>query len=316
MKRIAALAALSALLLSSCSGGMSQQQIDDSIRAASEAFFSDLEEFLQEPEPSATLIETGRTILNSPDPGEPPDWIFPPHEESPVEPSNLRPTEPDPNDPPEAWDTWRAAVAAWEAERAQWEADMAAWEAARAAVEHAWRASHMYLTYDGWGFWSTLNGEPLFKAVLNGDGTGDGGCNLNPAAECAPLLPDGLTAEMSGPRTGTNPIVGSAVWIGHARAARGGGEPVTGQAHLEADFGAATIDVHLTGLGFHGSRTGVSWSRVPIVNGAFGRVDEEPAPYQSMGSSVEGAFYGPAHEGVAGEFAYRDMVGVFGALRE
>ena len=71
--------------------------------------------------------------------------------------------------------------------------------------------------------------------------------------------------------------------------------------------------MHLSDLGDFN----LSWTELALADGAFGRTDEEPADdYSSLGVSVSGAFYGPGHEGVAGEFAWGDTIGVFSALRE
>ena len=114
----------------------------------------------------------------------------------------------------------------------------------------------------------------------------------------------------------TNPTTGSATWTGHALAVHdwtSEGPVFEGQALLEADLSDATIDVHLSDLG----GASFSWTELAMADGAFSRIDEEPADdYSSLGVSVSGAFYGPGYEGVAGEFAWGSAIGAFGAVRK
>ena len=54
------------------------------------------------------------------------------------------------------------------------------------------------------------------------------------------------------------------------------------------------------------------WNDLSVTNGTFqhsGGTFLEP-------NTIEGAFYGEAHEAVAGKFERDSMKGVFGALRE
>ena len=79
--------------------------------------------------------------------------------------------------------------------------------------------------------------------------------------------------------------------------------PVRGDARLEADFAAATVAVDFTG--FDDGRSDLSWDGLAMEASEFG--DE--------GGSIEGSFYGAAHEGAAGRFSRGGLAGVFGALR-
>ena len=79
--------------------------------------------------------------------------------------------------------------------------------------------------------------------------------------------------------------------------------PVEGDARLEVDFTAITVDVDFTN--FDNSRADMSWDGLAMDNGAFG--DET--------AGIEGSFYGADHEGAAGTFARDGLTGVFGALR-
>ena len=120
-----------------------------------------------------------------------------------------------------------------------------------------------------------------------------------------------VRATVTGTLTGTNPTMGSATWLGDVRASGYGARPpVTGNARLQMDLSAATIDVSFTDL--MGGHANMSWTDLPVVNGAFS---------DSRGTfldpeDIEGAFYGDDHQAVAGKFERNDLKGVFGALRE
>ena len=79
--------------------------------------------------------------------------------------------------------------------------------------------------------------------------------------------------------------------------------PVEGDARLEVDFTAITVDVDFTN--FDNSRADMSWDGLAMENGAFG----------NGAAGIEGSFYGADHEGAAGTFARDGLTGVFGALR-
>ena len=116
-------------------------------------------------------------------------------------------------------------------------------------------------------------------------------------------------------QSGTSPEMGSAVWTGDVKAYETEDvvnfegtsvttyAPVEGDARIEVDFTAITVDVDFTN--FDSSRADMSWSALTMDDGAFG--DET--------AGIEGSFYGADHEGAAGTFARDGLTGVFGALR-
>ena len=140
-------------------------------------------------------------------------------------------------------------------------------------------------------------GDEIFWAYLNSEADGT------------------VTATVHGAPSGTSPVSGSAVWSGHVHAyatetvATSGASsaaahaPVKGDARLEVDFAAATVDVEFTGFGHN--RAALSWPSLPVDGGAFG----------NAAAGLEGAFYGAGHEGAAGTFERDGLTGVFGALR-
>ena len=124
-----------------------------------------------------------------------------------------------------------------------------------------------------------------------------------------------VTKTLHGTRSGTSPVSGSAVWSGDVHAYEtedvmtSGGmsvtihTPVEGDARLEVDFAAVTVDVDFTNL--DNNQADMSWDGLAMNSGGFGSVAE----------GIEGAFYGADHEGAAGTFARDGLTGVFGALR-
>lgn len=123
-----------------------------------------------------------------------------------------------------------------------------------------------------------------------------------------------VTTTVEGVPSGTSPTIGSAVWTGGVLAYDAEDVifegstvttymPVSGDARLEVDFAAVTIDVDFTN--FDNSQADMSWSALAIDNGTFGDA--------SVG--IDGSFYGADHEGAAGTFERDDLTGVFGALR-
>ena len=127
---------------------------------------------------------------------------------------------------------------------------------------------------------------------------------------------DGTVTKMvTGTPSETSPVSGSAVWNGDVH----GYEtdtvatsestsvtthaPVEGDARLEVDFTAATVDVEFTDL--DNDQADLSWSALTMDSGAFG----------NAAAGIEGSFYGADHEGVAGTFERDGLTGVFGALR-
>ena len=124
-----------------------------------------------------------------------------------------------------------------------------------------------------------------------------------------------ITATVHGAQSGTSPVSGAAVWSGDVHAYEtedvmtSGGmsvttyAPVEGDARLEVDFAAVTVDIDFTNL--DNSQADMSWDGLAVDNGAFG----------SGAAGIEGSFYGADHGGAAGTFARDDLAGVFGALR-
>ena len=155
------------------------------------------------------------------------------------------------------------------------------------------------LEIEDWGYWATLDGDTLFRAELS-----------EWMADCLDGLCQGWDAFVWGDKSGVNPTIGSATWVGYALAGSFGWDHLKeGRAHLEADLSAATIDVHLTELGWASH----SWTGLSMSDGAFSGDDGL--------ASIEGAFYGSEHQGAAGSFKMdlgvgENAVGVFGALRE
>ena len=140
-------------------------------------------------------------------------------------------------------------------------------------------------------------GDPIFWAHLTSETDGT------------------VTATVDGTRSGSSPTGGSAVWSGDVRAyetedvVNSEGTSVTtyaaveGDARLEVDFAAVTVDVDFTN--FDNSQADMSWDGLAMDNGVFG----------VGATSIDGAFYGADHEGAAGTFARDGLTGVFGALR-
>ena len=163
---------------------------------------------------------------------------------------------------------------------------------------------------DTWSIRATLADEFLFGAGLIFATAHCAESNLHPTCNSG-----AFDVSVWGTPNGTSPTIGSATWTGHALAVRdwtSEGPVLEGQALLEADLSAATIDVHLSDLG----GASFSWTELAMTDGAFSRTNEESAnDYSSLGGSVSGAFYGSGHEGVAGEFTWGSTIGVFGASR-
>lgn len=152
--------------------------------------------------------------------------------------------------------------------------------------------------YDDWGFWGRQFGTNVFTAVVDQEITRIG----NTSSYGTP------TMRVSGPRSGSNPVSGRAVWLGGVRAFETGVEghlPVSGSARLEVDFSDATVDVDFTD--FNGGHGDLSWQGLQMTAGSFRDAQSQP--------TIEGAFYGTNHQGVAGNFEGDNLRGVFGATR-
>ena len=166
--------------------------------------------------------------------------------------------------------------------------------------------------FHNWGVWGGIlrddvatcaaigcppGGDEIFWATLTSEGDGT------------------VAATVTGTPSEASPVSGSAVWNGDVH----GYEtvtvatsettsvtthaPVQGEARLEVDFTAVTVDVRFTNLDNH--RADLSWPALTMDGGAFGNAAE----------GIEGSFYGTDHEGAAGTFEKDGLAGVFGALR-
>ena len=158
--------------------------------------------------------------------------------------------------------------------------------------------TYSFYSYDDWGFWGRQFGENLFGAFLE-DNTRQVG---NTVFYQTP------TTRISGTPSGSNPVDGSAVWNGSVRAldsSQSGYLPVSGDAQLEVDFDDTTIDVDFTN--FDTDHDNLSWEGMQLTGGSF--QDKQYFP------TIEGAFYGSEHQGVAGSFDRDNLEGVFGAVR-
>ena len=153
--------------------------------------------------------------------------------------------------------------------------------------------------YDDWGYWGRQFGANAFTAVIDQEITTLGSITSYGTP----------TTRVSGTRSGSNPVSGSAVWLGGVRAFETGLEghlPVSGSARLEVDFSDATVDVDFTD--FNKGRGDLSWRGMQVTAGAFRDARSQP--------TIEGAFYGTDHQGAAGKFERDDLRGVFGAIRD
>ena len=152
--------------------------------------------------------------------------------------------------------------------------------------------------YDDWGYWGRQFGVNVFTAVIDQEITTVGNTTFYGTP----------TTRVSGTRSGSNPVSGTAVWLGRVRAFETGVEghlPVSGNARLEVDFSDATVDVDFTDLNRgHGD---LSWQDLQMTAGSFRDARSQ--------STIEGAFYGTNHEGAAGKFDRANLRGVFGATR-
>ena len=149
--------------------------------------------------------------------------------------------------------------------------------------------SEDYVRVDQWSYWAGQGEVELFEIVLDGD------------------VPDDVSLHLSGRPSGSNPVSGSATWVGaaHGYFARTdvlAAPFMRGSARLVMDLSAATIDVAL--FDFTGGYRDMAWNDLAVIAGHF------------SDSTIRGAFYGSGHEGVAGAFERNDVRGTFGAIRE
>ncbi len=148
--------------------------------------------------------------------------------------------------------------------------------------------------FNDWGYWAKTGDETLFRAFIRG--------GLENGAS--------YTLHFEGNPSGTNPVTGAAVWSGRVRAFETHpdvfGTPVSGDARIEADFAALTLNVEFTSLTEgHGDMV---WRDLSIVDGTF--------QHRDGFDTLDGAFYGDQHQGAAGSFERDRLRGIFGTLRE
>ena len=152
-----------------------------------------------------------------------------------------------------------------------------------------------FYAFDDWGFWGRQFQENIFGAFVHQRVQGT-----------SYFTPQG---RVEGTLSGSNPVAGTAVWSGKVRAydtqSGAGWMPVNGNARLEVDFGAATVDVGFTD--FEAGHADMSWNSLSLRAGAFSHTQD--------GATIEGAFYGSEHQGAAGKFRRDRLDGVFGTVR-
>ena len=103
----------------------------------------------------------------------------------------------------------------------------------------------------------------------------------------------------------TNPVSGSAVWSGQARAFHHRNWTATqASARIEVDFAATTVDI----TDFNTDHPDMSWADMPLSAGTFSDT--------AIDRAIDGSFYGATHEAVAGTFHSDQLQGVFGAVRK
>ena len=145
-----------------------------------------------------------------------------------------------------------------------------------------------------YGYWAKADDDTLFRASLDATGTVTNG-----------VSDQMFLSRVSGRRTRSNPLTGTAMWTGGVRGVTGNFARVTGQSRITVDMGAETTDVSF--FAFDDGRVGMAWNDLALRNGAFS--------HQDSASSISGDFYGAGHLGVAGKFDRDGLHGVFGALR-
>lgn len=122
-----------------------------------------------------------------------------------------------------------------------------------------------------------------------------------------------VQAYVLGAASDLGPVTGSAAWTGTMVAAGVDRDAIyqdffRGRALIAVDFGAMTVAVAFTDIRdvrFQEPVEGIAWDSLPLSsNGAFGS------------ETIQGRFFGPGHEEVAGVFDRNDLFGAFGAKRD
>ena len=156
-----------------------------------------------------------------------------------------------------------------------------------------------FYAYDDWGFWATRFEEYVFGAFIEQ--------RIRKVGQTTYY--DSTQGRIDGTPAGDNPVSGTAVWSGKVRAFDTQSEaswmPVSGNAHLEVNFGDTTVDVDFTD--FEAGYGDMSWRSLRLRAGAFSHTQGQ--------ATVDGAFYGSEHQGAAGTFRRDGLRGVFGAVR-
>ena len=157
-----------------------------------------------------------------------------------------------------------------------------------------------FYAYDDWGFWAAQFNEQVFGAFIEQrtETSGGGTSYYSPSGR------------IDGTLSGSNPVSGTAVWLGKVRAFDTDSdnlwEPVGGDARLRVNFETSTVDVDFTD--FEGGHGDMSWRSLGLHSGTFSDAQG--------GATIEGAFYGGEHQGAAGKFNRDRLQGVFGAVRD
>ena len=130
-------------------------------------------------------------------------------------------------------------------------------------------------------------------------------------------LGGGISAAARGVLTGSAPIAGGTwrgIMIGAAKS--DGRDLLLGDAEISFDFADTTLDASFTGIvnmdlmAAH-SVPAVTFSDIPVsAEGILGQGGDDTPRF------IRGAFGGPGHEEVGGNFWTPDMAGSFGARRE
>ncbi|MYE00480.1 MAG: hypothetical protein F4Y03_04265 [Alphaproteobacteria bacterium] len=114
-----------------------------------------------------------------------------------------------------------------------------------------------------------------------------------------------------GTGSGSNPLIGSAIWTGVMAGVKIGGSSlgaeVTGDAEMTVDLGASSLDLAFTNIAEPASgalSNDIRWRDVSMQNGSF----------QTAG--LDGRFYGPNHEEAGGVFERSGIAGAFSLARQ
>ena len=120
-----------------------------------------------------------------------------------------------------------------------------------------------------------------------------------------------LIAGSIGEGSGSNPLSGSATWTGAMVGTKvfssSLGADVVGDANMQVDFSASTLNLDFTNIAEVGTGTSgpsFGWQGVPMSGGSF------------HAAGLDGRFYGPEHEEAGGVFEKNRIAGGFTLVRE